>query len=109
MLIIEICVIAPHTNAELERFFSTLKYVKSNLRSTLESDILNALMRVKMLGMSIEEFSRDHCRACVERWYTANQRRPHQRPKKRPKKRPKRDSEGAGSESDTTDSETDDD
>ena len=48
LMIIEICLIAPHSNAALERFFSILKLVKTLIRSRLDSDILNALMRIKM-------------------------------------------------------------
>ena len=39
-------------------FFSLLKYVKSTLRCSLTSDVLNALMRVKIAGPPLEEFHR---------------------------------------------------
>ena len=82
LLIIEICLVAPHSNAALERFFSTLKYVKSNLRTVLDPDILNALMRIKISGPSIEDFSREHCKTCVDKWYTAKSRRIYQKQRK---------------------------
>ena len=35
MLLIELCICALFSNATLERFFSHMKYIKSDLRSTL--------------------------------------------------------------------------
>ena len=64
LLILEICLSAPHSNAALERFFSLLKYVKSNLRCSLRTEILNALMRIKISGPSLEDFSSQHCKVC---------------------------------------------
>ena len=63
LMIIENCLIAPHSNAALERFFSILKLVKTLIRSRLDSDILNALMRIKMSCPSLEGFSHEHCKS----------------------------------------------
>ena len=56
--------------------------VKSNLRCSLRAEILNALMRIKISGPSLEDFSSQHCKVCVDRWYTAKNRRTHQKKRK---------------------------
>ena len=86
LMIIEICLIAPHSNAALERFFSILKLVKTLIRSRLDSDILNALMRIKMSCPSLEDFSHEHCKAYVDKWYASKNRRIHQKKRKRRKR-----------------------
>ena len=86
LMIIEICLIAPHSNAALERFFSILKLVKTLIRSRLDSDILNALMRIKMSCPSLEDFSLEHCKACVEKRYSSKNRRINQKKRKRRKR-----------------------
>ena len=86
LMIIEICLIAPHSNAALERFFSILKLVKTLIRSRLDSDILNALMRIKMSCPSLEDFSHEHCKASVDKWYPSKNRRINQKKRKRRKR-----------------------
>ena len=44
----ELVLVLPATSAEGERCFSTLKYIKSPLRTTLEQDHLNHLMVMKI-------------------------------------------------------------
>ena len=86
LMIIEICLIAPHSNAALERFFKILKLVKTLIRSRLDSDILNALMRIKMSCPSLEDFSHEHFKACVDKWYGSKNRRINQKKRKRRKR-----------------------
>ena len=74
LLIVEICLCAPYSNAALERFFSLLKYVKSTIRSRLDSDVLNTLMRVKMSGPSLEEFHETFGKKCVDHWFSSKNR-----------------------------------
>ena len=108
LLILEICLCAPHSNAALERFFSLLKYVKSNLRCSLGAEILNALMRIKISGPSLEEFSSKHCKTCVTQWYTAKNRRTHQT-KRKSRKQQHPANPTSSSSSDDSDDEYDDD
>ena len=89
LLILEICLCAPHTNAGLERFFSLLKYVKSTLRCCLSSDMLNALMRIKIAGPSLEEFHKNECKRCVEYWYSTKNRRTNQKKRRKIQKESK--------------------
>ena len=79
LLTIEICLCAPNSNAALERFFSLLKCVKSTLRCRLTSDILNALMRVKISGPSLEEFHAAFGKKCVDHWYSSKNGRLNQK------------------------------
>ena len=46
LLLIEIPLCAPQSNAAQERFFSQLKYAKSNLCTSLSLQSLNALLHV---------------------------------------------------------------
>ena len=86
LMIIEICLIAPHSNAALERFFSILRLVKTLIRSRLDSDILNALMRIKMSCPCLGDFSHEHCKACVDKLYASKNRRINQKKRKRRKR-----------------------
>ena len=47
-------------------------------------------MRIKMSCPSLEDFSHEHCKACVDNWYASKNRRINQKKRKRRKRR-KRD------------------
>ena len=59
MILIKLCLCTPFSNATLERFFSHLKVVKTELRSSLSSESLNFLM----------SFEKDYSSQCVSHWY----------------------------------------
>ena len=65
MILIELCLCTPFSNATLERFFSHFKLVKTELRSRLSSESLNSLMRIRMKGLSITDFDKDYSSQCV--------------------------------------------
>ena len=69
MILIELCLCTPFSNATLERFFSHLKVVKTELRLRLLSESLNSLMRIRMKGLSITDFNKDYLSQCVSHWY----------------------------------------
>ena len=75
LLLIELCLYTPFSNATLERFFSHLKVVKTELRSKLTSISLNSIMRIRMRGVSIAEFSEKYAALCTEFWYNSKSRR----------------------------------
>ena len=58
--IVEIALCAPQSNAALERFFSQLKFIKTNLRTSLSEQSLNALLRIKVTGPSLQDFHKHH-------------------------------------------------
>ena len=82
LLIVEICLCAPYSNAALERFFSLLKYVKSTINSRMTSDVLNTLMRVKISGPSLEGFHETFGKKCVDHWFSSKNRRPNEKKRK---------------------------
>ena len=69
MILIELCLCTPFSNATFERFCSHLKVVKMELRSRLLSESLNSLMRICMKGLSINNFDKDYSSQCVSHWY----------------------------------------
>ena len=44
------------TRLEVERRFSQMKLIKTNIRSKLSTDILNNFLTIKMFTASIDEF-----------------------------------------------------
>ena len=54
-LIIELLLIIPLSNADLERFFSHMGIVKNDWRSLLREDTLEALLRIKVTGRPIKD------------------------------------------------------
>ena len=77
--IVEIGLCTPQSNAALERFFRQLKVIKSDIRSRLNNDHLNALLRVKVAGPSLGEFHDSHVEKCVNLWYNSKSRRLHKK------------------------------
>ena len=63
----------------LERGFSCVKRIKSNLRSTLTTETLDVLVRISLDGRSLEEFDP---MPAVKHWWEAGERsrRPGFRP-----------------------------
>ena len=51
ILLVELCLSTPLSNATLERFFSYLKVVKTEIRSRLSSESLNSIMRICMKAL----------------------------------------------------------
>ena len=78
-LIIEICLCTPCSNATLERFFSQLQLVKTDLRTALSSSSLNAVLRIKLRGTSITAFNEKYSDKVVSYWYNQKDRRIHQK------------------------------
>ena len=72
-LIIEICLCTPCSNATLDRFFSQLQLVKTDLRTTLSSSSLNAVLRIKLRGTSITAFNEKYSDKVVSYWYNQKQ------------------------------------
>ena len=77
---------APQSNATLERFFSQLKNIKTNIRASFSSDSLNPLLRIKVTGPTLQKFHNEHVENVIELWYNSKDRRINNR-KKRVKER----------------------
>ena len=67
----EVCLTLPIHTADCERAFSTMRRVKSRLRSELTNNTLNHCMRISIEGPPLEEFNFDKA---VEMWSQLKQR-----------------------------------
>ena len=68
MLILELCLCVPFSNATLEHFFSHMKLVKNEKRNRLLQKSLNSALTVRMAGITLLEFDATHVHKCVEFW-----------------------------------------
>lgn len=66
--LIKTSMVIPVTSAEAERSFSILKHIKYYRRSRLNSENLNAMIRIRMNGAKPEEFRALHY---AKLWYKA--------------------------------------
>ena len=67
LLILELVMCAPQSNAALERFFSQLNYIKTNTRGSLSSSSLNSLLSVTIRGPALQEYHNEQVEV-VEFW-----------------------------------------
>ena len=58
-------------NEILERRFSHLKVVKTEIRSRLSSESLNPIIRIHMKGLSTTEFKENYSNDCLDYWYNS--------------------------------------
>ena len=68
MLLFELCLYAPFSNATLERFFSQMR---KELKLTGITDLVQKLitLRIKVEDSELKEFSEKCCGAAVNCWY----------------------------------------
>ena len=71
LLVVELCLCAPYSTAQLERFFNHMKCVKSDIRSSLTQLNLSSLLKIKMLPGEklLNYFNSQLSIRCVEFWY----------------------------------------
>ena len=62
MVLLELCLCTPFSKANLERFFSHLKVVKTQLRSELMTKCLNFIIRIRMKGLSLCQIMPDYAK-----------------------------------------------
>ena len=60
LLIVELVMCAPQSNAAIERFFSQLNYIKTNTHTSRSSISPNSLLRVKVTGPTLQEYHNKH-------------------------------------------------
>ena len=87
LLIIEICLCAPCSNASLERFFSQMRIVKTDWRNKLSEENLTNLLYIKTEGPTLQEFHDNYCKVAVDLWYNDKDRRLNQSKRKPYRKR----------------------
>ena len=78
--------------ASLREFFSTLKVIKVDKRSSLGNDLLDDLLVLNTDRVALKDFNPDHS---ISLWWSDKTRRPNQQPRKKDNK----DSEEAHSDS----------
>ena len=60
ILLVEFCLCTPFSNVTLERFFSHLMVVKTEIRSRLSNESLNSITRIRMKGLWITKFKENY-------------------------------------------------
>ena len=75
LLLVELCLCAPFSNASLERLFNHMNIVKNRL----SNESLNSTLRIRVSGISVATFHTTYLKKFVHCWYNAKNRRLHQR------------------------------
>ena len=75
LTIIELCVCTPCSNAELERFLSQMRVVKTDWRNRLSQVNLIYLFRIKVGGPSLKLFHDNYCHLAIDLWFNKKERR----------------------------------
>ena len=73
--------------ASLERLFSQMNFIKSNSRNRLKNDALNAVLRLRISDISLDQFHADHVKRSINFWYTKKDRGANQCKRKQYKQR----------------------
>ena len=68
----QVCLTLPISTADCEREFSTMRRIKTRLRSEMNNATLNHCMRISIEGPPLQEFDFD---TAVEKWSTLRKRR----------------------------------
>ena len=78
-LIVELRLVAPYANAQVERFFNYMKIVKTDWRSSLSAKSLEHLLRIRVEGPDLATFAANFCTDAVSMCWSDRQRRLVQR------------------------------
>ena len=87
MLIAEICLCAPYSNASIEGFFSQMRVVKTDWRNKLNEKNLPSLLYIKTEGPALQDFHDNFCASAVNIWFNDKERLLNQGKRKKYKKR----------------------
>ena len=90
LLLIELCLCTPYSNAAIERFFSYMKVVKNEWRHRLSDQNLESLMRIKVCGPSLSCYHNDYVACAFSLWSITTNRRVNQSKHKKYKPREKK-------------------
>jgi len=69
---------SPFSNAIVERFFSQMKVIKTDLRNKINEENLEDLLRIKIGGINLETFDKQFCDKAIDLWHNDKVRRPNQ-------------------------------
>ena len=70
-MIIEICLCAPFSNVSLERLFSKMNLIKTNICNRLTNDSLNSILSINISGLPLQSFHDEQLEKCVNYWFNA--------------------------------------
>ena len=79
LLVVELSFCVPISNATLERLFSLMNLVKTNVRNRLSNDSLNSILQIRVNGISMQTFHNVYVDKCIQYWY--NTKNPCLQPK----------------------------
>ena len=68
-MIIEICLCAPFSNVSLERLFSKMNLIKTNICNRLTNDSLNSILSINISGLPLQSFHDEQLEKCVNYWF----------------------------------------
>ena len=105
LILAELLFSLPFSNAKVERIFSTLKIVKTDRRTSLNTSTLSDLLEIQVEGPSLQEFKADEA---IRLWWDdcCTTRRVNQNPRKPYKPRSDSAASSSISSSDTSEAET---
>ena len=74
LLINKICFCGPLSNATLEKLFSQMNLAKTMVRNSLSNDSLKSLLRIRISGITWQQFHETFVKKCVYYWYNSKNR-----------------------------------
>ena len=85
VFLIELCLCAPCSTAQLDRFLNHIKYVKADIRSSLTQLNLSSLLKIKILPgeISVSYFNSQLSIRCVEFLYNRKDKSIYQKKSKK--------------------------
>ena len=87
LLLIELCLCTPYSNATIEHFFSYMKAVKNDWRNQLSDQNLDSLMRIWVCSPSLSCYHNDYVACTFSLWSNTTNRRVNQSKRKKYKPR----------------------
>ena len=90
LLLVELCLCTPYSNATIERFFSYMKVVKNDWRNRLNDQNLESLMRIKVCGPTLMNYHDSYVKCAFQMWCNTTNRRVNQSKRKHYKPREKK-------------------
>ena len=90
LLLIELCLCTPYSNATIERFFSYMKVVKNDWQNWLSDQNLESLMQIKVCSPSLSCYHDGYVACAFSLWSNTTNRRVNQSKCKKYKPREKK-------------------
>ena len=82
LLIVELCLCAPFSNAPIDCYFSQMRIVKTDWQNKLNEKNLLSLLYIKTQQPALTKFHDNYCSPTVNLWLNGRDRRLNQRKRK---------------------------